>query len=207
MKNIILIAPPGAGKGTLSEKLVKAYNYIHISTGDLIRKHPEYMKTITSGNLISDNQIIEILKEELQKINGNKHFILDGYPRTYEQVVHMTNLFKELNITDYIVINFDVNKEILIDRILNRVICNNCKHVYNIKDLKDNNKCPNCESIITRRTDDTLETFEKRYNIYIQNIDAISKYLSKQNKLFKLDSYTSENIKDLDITKILGDII
>ena len=67
MKNIILIAPPGAGKGTLSEKLVKAYNYIHISTGDLIRKHPEYMKTITSGNLISDNQIIEILKEELQK--------------------------------------------------------------------------------------------------------------------------------------------
>ena len=136
MKNIILIAPPGAGKGTLSEKLVKAYNYIHISTGDLIRKHPEYMKTITSGNLISDNQIIEILKEELQKINGDKHFILDGYPRTYEQVVHMTNLFKELNITDYIVINFDVNKEILIDRILNRVICNNCKHVYNIKDLK-----------------------------------------------------------------------
>ena len=136
MKNIILIAPPGAGKGTLSEKLVKAYNYIHISTGDLIRKHPEYMKTITSGNLISDNQIIEILKEELQKINVDKHFILDGYPRTYEQVVHMTNLFKELNITDYIVINFDVNKEILIDRILNRVICNNCKHVYNIKDLK-----------------------------------------------------------------------
>ena len=67
MKNIILIAPPGAGKGTLSEKLVKAYNYIHISTGDLIRKHPEYMKTITSGNLISDNQIIEILKD--QKIN------------------------------------------------------------------------------------------------------------------------------------------
>ncbi len=117
MKNIILIAPPGAGKGTLSEKLVKAYNYIHISTGDLIRKHPEYMKTITSGNLISDNQIIEILKEELQKINGNKHFILDGYPRTYEQVVHMTNLFKELNITDYLVLNFDVNKEILRDRI------------------------------------------------------------------------------------------
>jgi len=159
------------------------------------------------GQLVPDELTVSILLDRVAKDDCAKGYILDGYPRTYEQVVHMTNLFKELNITDYIVINFDVNKEMLIDRILNRVICNNCKHVYNIKDLKDNNKCPNCESIITKRTDDTLETFEKRYNIYIQNIDAISKYLSKQNKLFKLDSYTSENIKDLDITKILGDII
>ena len=207
MKNIILIAPPGAGKGTLSEKLVKAYNYIHISTGDLIRKHPEYMKTITSGNLISDNQIIEILKEELQKINGNKHFILDGYPRTYEQVVHMTNLFKELNITDYIVINFDVNKEILIDRILNRVICNNCKHIYNLKYLNKDNICPKCGNLITKRNDDKLSIFNKRYDIYEKNINSILEYLKKENKLFRIEDSMSKNIKDLDIKKILGDII
>lgn len=207
MKNIILIAPPGAGKGTLSEKLVKAYDYIHISTGDLIRNHPEYSNIIKSGNLISDNQIIDIIKEKLKKFNFEKPFILDGFPRTYEQSVHMVKLFKDLNIDDYIVISFDVEKDILINRILNRVICDNCKRVYNIKDLIDDATCPNCNFRIQRRNDDNLETFNRRYKIYKQNIDSISEYFKKENKLFELDTYVSENIKDLDVSKILGEII
>ena len=207
MKNIVLIAPPGAGKGTLSEKLVEKYNYIHISTGDLIRNHKEYQKTIESGNLISDEQIIYILKNKLKEINKSKPFILDGFPRTYEQVVHMINLFKELNINDYIVINFDVEKEILIDRILNRVICNNCKHIYNLKYLKDDNICPNCGSVIEKRSDDKISTFNKRYAIYENNINSIIECLKNEQKLFKLDDSVSKNIKDLDIKKILGDVI
>ena len=207
MKNIVLIAPPGAGKGTLSEKLVETYNYIHISTGDLIRNHKEYQKTIESGNLISDEQIIYMLKNKLKEINSSKPFILDGFPRTYEQVVHMINLFKELNINDYIVINFDVEKEILIDRILNRVICNNCKHIYNLKYLNKDNICPKCGNLITKRNDDKLSTFNKRYDIYEKNINSILEYLKKENKLFRIEDSMSKNIKDLDIKKILGDII
>ena len=207
MKNIVLIAPPGAGKGTLSEKLVETYNYVHISTGDLIRNHKEYQKTIESGNLISDEQIIYMLKNKLKEINSSKPFILDGFPRTYEQVVHMINLFKELNINDYIVINFDVEKEILIDRILNRVICNNCKHIYNLKYLNKDNICPKCGNLITKRNDDKLSTFNKRYDIYEKNINSILEYLKKENKLFRIEDSMSKNIKDLDIKKILGDII
>ena len=207
MKNIVLIAPPGAGKGTLSEKLVETYNYVHISTGDLIRNHKEYQKTIESGSLISDQEIIYMLKNKLKEINKSKPFILDGFPRTYEQVVHMINLFKDLNINDYIVINFDVEKEILIDRILNRVICNNCKHIYNLKYLNKDNICPKCGNLITKRNDDKLSTFNKRYDIYEKNINSILEYLKKENKLFKIKDSMSKNIKDLDIKKILGDII
>lgn len=207
MKNIVLIAPPGAGKGTLSEKLVETYNYVHISTGDLIRNHKEYQKTIESGSLISDQEIINILKDKLNEISLTKSFILDGFPRTYEQVVRMINLFKELNINDYIVINFDVEKEILIDRILNRVICNNCKHIYNLKYLNKDNICPKCGNLITKRNDDKLSTFNKRYDIYEKNINSILEYLKKENKLFRIDDSMSKNIKDLDIKKILGDII
>lgn len=207
MKNIVLIAPPGAGKGTLSEKLVETYNYVHISTGDLIRNHKEYQKTIESGSLISDQKIIYMLKNKLKEINKSKPFILDGFPRTYEQVVHMINLFKELNINDYIVINFDVEKEILIDRILNRVICNNCKHIYNLKYLNKDNICPKCGNLITKRNDDKLSTFNKRYDIYEKNINSILEYLKKENKLFRIEDSMSKNIKDLDIKKILGDII
>ena len=207
MKNIVLIAPPGAGKGTLSEKLVETYNYVHISTGDLIRNHKEYQKTIESGSLISDQEIINILKDKLNEISLTKSFILDGFPRTYEQVVHMINLFKELNINDYIVINFDVEKEILIDRILNRVICNNCKHIYNLKYLNKDNICPKCGNLITKRNDDKLSIFNKRYDIYEKNINSILEYLKKENKLFRIDDSMSKNIKDLDIKKILGDII
>ena len=207
MKNIVLIAPPGAGKGTLSEKLVETYNYVHISTGDLIRNHKEYQKTIESGNLISDQEIINILKDKLNEISVTKSFILDGFPRTYEQVVHMINLFKKLNINDYIVINFDVEKEILIDRILNRVICNNCKHIYNLKYLNKDNICPKCGNLITKRNDDKLSTFNKRYDIYEKNINSILEYLKKENKLFRIEDSMSKNIKDLDIKKILGDII
>lgn len=207
MKNIVLIAPPGAGKGTLSEKLVETYNYVHISTGDLIRNHKEYQKTIESGSLISDQEIIYMLKNKLKEINKSKPFILDGFPRTYEQVVHMINLFKDLNINDYIVINFDVEKEILIDRILNRVICNNCKHIYNLKYLNKDNICPKCGNLITKRNDDKLSTFNKRYDIYEKNINSILEYLKKENKLFKIEDSMSKNIKDLDIKKILGDII
>lgn len=207
MKNIVLIAPPGAGKGTLSEKLVETYNYVHISTGDLIRNHKEYQKTIESGSLISDQEIINILKDKLNEISLTKSFILDGFPRTYEQVVHMINLFKELNINDYIVINFDVEKEILIDRILNRVICNNCKHIYNLKYLNKDNICPKCGNLITKRNDDKLSIFNKRYDIYEKNINSILEYLKKENKLFRIEDSMSKNIKDLDIKKILGDII
>lgn len=207
MKNIVLIAPPGAGKGTLSEKLVETYNYVHISTGDLIRNHKEYQKTIESGSLISDQEIINILKDKLNEISLTKSFILDGFPRTYEQVVHMINLFKKLNINDYIVINFDVEKEILIDRILNRVICNNCKHIYNLKYLNKDNICPKCGNLITKRNDDKLSTFNKRYDIYEKNINSILEYLKKENKLFRIEDSMSKNIKDLDIKKILGDII
>ena len=119
----------------------------------------------------------------------------------------MINLFKELNINDYIVINFDVEKEILIDRILNRVICNNCKHIYNLKYLKKDNICPKCGNLITKRNDDKLSTFNKRYDIYEKNINSILEYLKKENKLFRIDDSMSKNIKDLDIKKILGDII
>ncbi len=191
MKNIIFIAPPAAGKGTISKYLVDNFNYIHISTGELLRKvskeETELGKHIASlinnGIFVSDELVLEIIKQELQKIK-NKPFILDGIPRNIEQAEYIEQVFKELSVDNYIVINMEINVEALKKRATGRRLCNDCRLSYNVYFDKykpqEENKCNNCHKDLIIRKDDSLEVFESRYQTYINiTLPVINFYKNK----------------------------
>ncbi len=151
MKNVILLAPPAAGKGTLAKTLCEKYGYVSISTGDLLRERAledkelrDFMKT---GKLVSDELVFDVLKAKLNKL-GNTPYILDGFPRTVNQAVMYDELLQNMNKDLGVVIYLDVDKEELKNRVTSRIICPNCKTTYSTREEKffpkNAGMCDNC---------------------------------------------------------------
>lgn len=201
MKNIILLAPPAAGKGTLAKKLVDKYNYVQLSTGDMLReraKEDESLKEImNSGKLVSDELVFEALKSKLNKL-GDIPYILDGFPRTVSQAVMYDELLREIDKELGVVIYLDVDKEELKNRVTSRLICPKCKASYSTRNEnlfpKNEGLCDDCNIELVQRNDDTEEVFNSRYD----------EYQSKTSKL--IDYYESrgllERITEEDSTKV-----
>lgn len=214
MKNLILIAPPAAGKGTISEFLVENENYVHISTGDILRKAAKedtklgklIASLIKEGNFVDDAIILPLFKEEIMKIK-DKPFILDGMPRKPLQAEYLTKLLKEFGVDNYVVINLEINEDLLEKRATGRRICK-CGASYNIyfDDFKPQKKgiCDKCSEELIQREDDTLETFKKRYQIYIKETEPLIHYYKEKGLLKNVDvSKTKSEILE-DVKSILG---
>lgn len=211
MKNVIFIAPPATGKGTISKYLVDNFGYSHISTGELLRsvskQDTEIGKKVASlinnGMFVSDELVLDIIKEYL-KNRENKTFILDGIPRNILQAEYMEKLFVSLGVDNYVVINLDIDKETLKKRATGRRVCNNCRLSYNIyfdeyKPLLED-KCDNCQNDLQTRKDDTLEIFESRYLTYLENTLPVIDFYQKKSKLATVDANQSNE-------KLLNDVI
>jgi adenylate kinase len=214
MKNIILIAPPAAGKGTQSKLLCDKYKLVHISTGDLLRavttKDDEFSlkvkEIMQSGKLVSDDIVLELLQNRIKEDDCKNGFILDGFPRNVNQANSYINLSKELDIPVGDVIYIDVPKDITKKRIIGRKSCK-CGAVYN--DLIEENKpkseniCDVCGSILNKRIDDNEETFEKRYDEYVKETYPLIDFFEGLGLLHKVNGVDSkENILD-EISKII----
>ena len=149
MRGCIFLAPPAAGKGTYSNYLIKKYGYQQFSTGDILRKRAEtdekLASIMASGKFVDDETILEIISEELSKLESKTSFILDGVPRTLHQAEILSQL---LDGVDYQVIYIDVEEEILKKRIVGRRICPKCHRSYNVlfEDFqpKVENVCDDC---------------------------------------------------------------
>ena len=139
--NLVLIAPPAAGKGTQAKKIVKEYQIPHISVGDLLRDTAdENLKAqMKAGKLVSDEIVTDLLKQRLSQDDCQKGFILDGYPRNLDQAKLYDNLLKELNIEMGPVIVIEITKEEAIKRIVGRSVCPKCGASYNelVKKIMD----------------------------------------------------------------------
>ncbi len=210
MRNVILIAPPAAGKGTQSELLKKEYGYEHISMGDLLRqeiaaKTPVGLKIagiIESGALVDDDLTITLLKNKLQEIKG-KHYCLDGFPRTIYQAQEFDKVLGELGNEDYVVLYLDLNEDVAYKRIAGRLICS-CGKSYNI--FEENLKpkvagiCDNCGKELVKRSDDNAESFKTRYQVVLDNFGPIKEYYAQKGKLKIIDV-------DRDVDLIFHDII
>jgi len=195
MKNIIFIAPPAAGKGTQSEWLKDKYNYEHISTGDLLRaaiaEGSELGKKVESimaeGSLVSDDIMIELLKETLVKLPTDKPFILDGFPRTIKQAEALNDLLVEIGVSDIIAIYLNIDETEAMHRALGRVSCPNCKKGYNIyyeaMKPKIEDTCDDCGSKLDRRSDDNEESFKKRFQTYIENSTPVINFYNEKGIL------------------------
>lgn len=197
--NIIFIAPPAAGKGTQSALLEENKGYKHLSTGDLLRAEikkgsefgTEINNIISKGELVSDEIITKLLKNELESIKDEK-FILDGYPRNLAQAETLNAIFEELGITNYVAIYLTIEEEMAMKRALGRVICSDCGATYNkyFQEMmpKEERICDKCHGTLSQRADDNEETFKTRFNTYLDVTNPVLDYYKEKGKLEVVDT-------------------
>ena len=199
MKNIIFIAPPAAGKGTISSRVREAYKIPHISTGDLLRDEIknetklgiEIKDAMARGEFVSDEVITKLLKKRLSSKDAKKGYILDGYPRNISQANTYDNLLKELDYDEGAVIFLDIDKDVAMERALSRVVCSKCGLSYNLVDPElspvKEGICDACGSLLKTRTDDNEETFAKRFDTYMKETYPLVEYYENKNNLIKIN--------------------
>ena len=202
MKSLIFIAPPAAGKGTQSEIISKKYNIPSISTGDLLREarneDNEIGKIIREkqdkGLLVDDEIVLALLKKRLNESDCNNGYILDGFPRNVEQAVAYEKILNELNKDLGVVILLDVDKELAKKRITGRLNCPKCKAVFNKlnEEMKPKQEgiCDHCGEALVTRSDDNEETFEQRFQTYLDKTAPLIEYYSNKGNLYRVDSNT-----------------
>lgn len=194
---IILLGPPGAGKGTQAETLVKNLSIPHISTGDMFRKAmkegtalgmkaKEYME---AGQLVPDEVTIGIVKERVAQADCANGFLLDGFPRTVAQAEALDNILSEMGTSLDAVISIEVPKENLVGRLTGRRVCRACGATYHVlfnpPAIAD--KCGNCEGELYQRSDDTEETVMNRLNVYESQTAPLIQYYSQKGILKPID--------------------
>ena len=216
MKSIIFIAPPAAGKGTQSKLVSEKYNIPHISTGDLLRSVIETGSTlgksikaeIDKGHFVSDEFILQLLKQRLSKDDCSNGYILDGYPRNLSQAKEYDKLLETLNKELGYVILLDLDKETAKKRIVGRLSCKNCGTVYNelIEETMPKNvgMCDKCNIELSKRNDDNEVTFEERFNTYLKETEPLINYYENKGCLYRVNSgVRKERIFD-EIVRIIG---
>ena len=216
MKNIIFVAAPAAGKGTISAKVCTEYNIPHISTGDLLRNEiaasskigMEIKSAMARGEFVSDEVITKLLKKRLAAKDCKKGFILDGYPRNISQAKTYDNILKELNYDDGLVVFLDIDRELAMKRALSRVVCSKCGLSYNLINkeyapLKEG-ICDNCGSSLKTRSDDNEESFINRFDTFMKETYPLLEYYEKKGNLLKIkvDNITTDDIFD-EIKKVI----
>ncbi|KSU57445.1 adenylate kinase [[Bacillus] enclensis] len=207
--NIVLMGLPGAGKGTQAEKIVEKYGIPHISTGDMFRaaikdgtelglKAKSFMD---NGDLVPDEVTIGIVRERLSKEDCEKGFLLDGFPRTVAQAEALENILADLGKKMNYVINIDVDKDILMERLTGRRICKECGATYHLvfNPPKEEGVCDRCGGELYQRADDNEETVQNRLDVNIKQTQPLLAYYEDKGYLKNIDGQQ-------DIDKVFADI-
>lgn len=211
MKNIIFIAPPAAGKGTISEMLTEKYGYKHISAGDILRNMAkvgdEFGMSISKlqkeGKLIPDDIVYEALKRRLSENDLDNGFILDGFPRNTEQAREYDKILNDINEDLGVVICLDTPRELLEKRIVGRRMCSKCGATYNVltgvNTPKVENVCDKCGAELYQRNDDNEESFKVRYNTFMEHTHPLIEYYEKRNVLYHVTSIdVDDTLKEIE---------
>jgi adenylate kinase len=207
--NIVLMGLPGAGKGTQAEKIIEKYGIPHISTGDMFRaaikegtelglKAKSFMD---NGDLVPDEVTIGIVRERLSKEDCLKGFLLDGFPRTVAQAEALENILSDLGKKMNYVINIEVDKDILMERLTGRRICKECGATYHLifNPPKEEGVCDRCGGELYQRADDNEETVQNRLDVNIQQTKPLLDYYEDKGYLKNIDGQQ-------DIVKVFAGI-
>jgi len=204
---------PGAGKGTQAEKIVEKYGIPHISTGDMFRAAMkegtelglQAKSFMDKGELVPDEVTIGIVRERLSKDDCQKGFLLDGFPRTVPQADALENLLVDLNRKIDYVINIDVDKSILMERLTGRRICKNCGATYHLvfNPPAKVDTCDRCGGELYQRADDNAETVQNRLEVNIKQSKPLLDFYEVQGYLRTIDGQQDINKVFVEIEQLL----
>lgn len=213
---LIMLGPPGAGKGTQAQKICNDYNTVQISTGDILRaevsngtdlgkKAKSYMD---KGDLVPDEVILGMMDKKLFGQDAPEGYILDGFPRTVPQAKGLDELFDEHDEELDAIILMEVDREVIIERLTARRTCKNCKKVYNLLFMppEEEGVCDECGGELIQRDDDKEETVKNRLKVYEEETAPLVDYYSGTGKLKKVDSHGTPEEVYANIKEVLENL-
>mgnify|MGYP000430482470 CR=1 FL=1 len=208
--NLLIMGPPGGGKGTQCEILTKELNITHISTGDMFRenvkkgtelgkKAKEYMD---AGQLVPDELVVAMVKDRLSQPDCAAGFLLDGFPRTVPQAEALDRTLNEMGIKLDAVLNIAVPRERLLERLTGRRVCKACGATFHVlfNKPKVEGKCDKCGGELYQRSDDTEATVNQRLDVYEVQTQPLIAYYREQGLLKEVNG-------DQEISKVTRDVL
>lgn len=200
-KELVFLGPPASGKGTQTSRLSKELNFPHVDTGSLLRKAmadgtPDGVTAksyVEKGELVPIEIVASIIKTRLYESDCANGFILDGFPRSTEQARILELILQEIDAgkdVDFRVIYFDIDQQLLLERIIYRRSCPKCGKIYNLKSLKPKQEgfCDDCGAELTQRKDDTEEIAKSRFKTYFDETEPLIDFYEQKGSLIKLDA-------------------
>jgi adenylate kinase len=201
---LILLGPPGAGKGTVANLLKSHDDSVHISTGDILRNAVkdgtplglEAKGYMDRGDLVPDSLIMGMMEERLKEEDCQKGFIFDGFPRTIPQADALTELLNKLDLKLDFVVNLEIGKDVVLDRLTTRRTCTNssCQAIYNTRSnpTKVEGVCDKCGSPAIQRSDETEEAISNRLETYNKSTAPLIDYYENKGALKTVEALTSD---------------
>ena len=194
--SIILFGPPGAGKGTQAQFIVKNYNYFQLSTGDLLRNESkqktvlgnEIEELISKGMFVSDEIVHTLLKKSISKLKFKDRIIFDGYPRNIKQAIELEKILTEFDQKINYIIYLNVSRDIVEKRIMGRMTCEKCHITLNEFFNKDQIELHPCgKEFLKRRKDDNIDIVVARYDTYMKTTKPVLDFYSKNQNFTEID--------------------
>ena len=206
--NITFISAPAAGKGLISSMLNEKYGFPHVSIGDLLRSVDDenVRKQLENGEFVDNNLIAKLLKERLYRPDCKEGFILDGFPRNMSQILIYEDICEHVNDKKNIIIVLDIPREIGEKRITGRRVCLNCGYVFNeyFDKPKVSGICDHCGHELIHRSDDNIDTYDRRYDTYLKETKQVIDYFETKGNVYHVDGSKSSDDTFSDIEKIIG---
>ncbi len=208
---IVLLGPPGSGKGTQAERLNDNLGFYKVSMGDLFREAikkedsigKKAKEQLAKGKLLPDATVIEMVRREVRKGKSRENYVFDGFPRNINQAIAFDSLLKEEDREIDTVFYFDIHFEKLVNRLAKRRICPRCGAVYNLETAPpiEQNTCDRCNTVLVRREDDTEKVIKSRFQVYVDETLPVKGYYRKRHLLVTINSGKNEervwqNIKE-----------